>query len=67
MPRSDASERAQDWTGYLAGDGAIERTVVDSCDACDATGEVHVIGPCGGVLAFCVDTEACVARQRAAG
>ena len=63
MSSSDApSIAAQDWTTYS---GEIERTLVDECDACETIAEVHVIGPCGGVLAFCVDTAACVARQQA--
>ena len=52
-----------DWQRYAAGGGEIERTTVDTCDACGATATVHVIGPCGGVLAFCVDADACVRRQ----
>jgi hypothetical protein len=61
---SDPSSPAQDWTTYS---GEIERTLVDACDACETIAEVHVIGPCGGVIAFCVDTAACVARRQAGG
>lgn len=43
--------------------GEIEPTTVDRCDACRAVGTVHVTGPCGGVLAFCADAEACRRRQ----
>ena len=65
MSSSDPSSIwAQDWTAYS---GEIERTLVDVCDACEAVAEVHVIGPCGGVLGFCVDTAACVARRQARG
>ena len=44
--------------------GSIERTLTSDCDACGAITEVHVIGPYGGVLAFCADPEACGERQR---
>jgi hypothetical protein len=61
----DTSPRCHriDWQRYAAGGGEIERTTVDTCDACDATATVHVVGPYGGVLAFCADSDACVRRQ----
>ena len=64
----DTSPRCHriDWQRYAAGGGEIERTTVDTCDACGATATVHVIGPCGGMLAFCADSDACVRRQSAA-
>jgi hypothetical protein len=52
-----------DWERYAAGGGEIQRTIVDTCDACGATSTVHVIGPRGGVLAFCADADACVRRR----
>lgn len=52
-----------DWQRYAAEGGEIQRTTVDTCDACGATATVHVIGPYGGVLAFCADCDACVRRQ----
>ena len=55
-----------DWQQYLAGGGEIQRTLVEDCDACGAITEVHVIGPYGGVLAFCVDVAACERRLRGA-
>lgn len=37
-------------------------TVEDACDRCGEIGRVNVVGPCGGVLAFCADTQACQRR-----
>ena len=56
-----------DWQRYLAGGGEIQSTVVEACDACGAVTEAHVIGPYGGVLAFCVDVAACERRLRMRG
>ena len=55
-----------DWERYLDNGGEIERTLTSDCDACRAITEVHVVGPCGGVLAFCADPQACLERQLAA-
>jgi hypothetical protein len=52
-----------DWQRYAAEGGEIQRTTVDTCDACGATATVHVIGPYGGVLAFCANSDACGRRQ----
>lgn len=57
---------AADWETYAAAGGDVQRTIVDTCDACDATTTVHVIGPNGGVLALCVDSDACRRRQQRA-
>ena len=48
-------------------DGAIvvHRTIEDRCDACDEIHVVDIIGPYGGCLAFCRDTDACRRRQAA--
>ncbi|HEV7805362.1 MAG TPA: hypothetical protein VGO80_06075 [Solirubrobacteraceae bacterium] len=48
-------------------DGAIvvHRTIEDRCDACDEIHVVDIVGPYGGCLAFCRDTEACRRRQAA--
>lgn len=55
-----------DWQRYLDEGGEIERTLISDCDACDAITEVHVPSDrYGGVLAFCVDPQACMTRQRA--
>ena len=56
-----------DWEGYVAGGGEIQDSIVDECDACGTTAEVHVIGPYGGLLAFCADPDACAERQRSPG
>ena len=53
-----------DWEQYLADGGEIERTLVNDCDACGVIADVHVVGPHGGVLAFCVDVAACERRRR---
>ena len=51
-----------DWRRYLAGAGEIQRTLVSDCDSCGATGDVHVIGRCGGVVASCADPRLCTRR-----
>lgn len=42
-------------------------TVEDACDQCGEIGRVTDVGPCGGVLAFCVDKEACARRVACVG
>ena len=46
--------------------GGVERhgTVTDTCDDCDAIAEVQIVAPCGGVIAFCVDRDACAERRQ---
>lgn len=55
-----------DWRRYLAGAGEIQRTLVATATHAARSPTLHVIGPCDGVLAFCVDVAACERRLRGA-
>jgi hypothetical protein len=55
--RSDSEE-------HIAGGVERHGTVTDTCDACDAVAQVQIVAPCGGVLAFCVDRDACSRRRQ---
>ena len=54
----------QYWTSLMER-GEIHKTTIDDCDLCEATGEVHWLGPNGGVIALCVDLHACRERRNA--
>ena len=44
--------------------GEIHNPTIDDCDRCQAITEVHWLGPNGGVIALCVNGEACLERRR---